>query len=255
MTKIRRFFAKLLILFAIATVIASGLAAFAIWHISQDLPEYQQLVDYYPATLTRVHANDGRVMAEFAHERRIFVPIGQMPQRVINAFIAAEDKSFYSHPGISVPDILRASLQNLMNYGSNRRPIGASTITQQVARNFLLGDELSITRKIREALLAPAPRARAVEGSHPRALSQRDLPRRAVVRRRRPRRSTTSTARSTTCPWPRSPISRRCRRGRATTTRCATTTPRSRGATGCSGACSRTATSPARIRRGARPAA
>ncbi len=154
MVKIRRFFAKLLILIAIATVIGSGLAAFVIWHISQDLPEYQQLVDYYPATLTRVHANDGRVMAEFAHERRIFVPIGQMPQRVIHAFIAAEDKTFYSHPGISVPDILRASLQNLMNYGSNRRPIGASTITQQVARNFLLGDELSITRKIREALLA-----------------------------------------------------------------------------------------------------
>jgi penicillin-binding protein 1A len=154
MRKIRRFFAKLLILCVIATVLASGLAAFAIWHIAGDLPDYQQLVDYYPATLTRVHANDGRVIAEFAHERRIFVPIGQMPQRVINAFIAAEDKTFYSHPGISVPDILRAAVQNAMHYGSNRRPIGASTITQQVARNFLLGDELSLTRKIREALLA-----------------------------------------------------------------------------------------------------
>ncbi|MBL8836410.1 MAG: penicillin-binding protein 1A [Alphaproteobacteria bacterium] len=151
---IRRFFAKLLILACIASVIGGGVAAFGVWYISQDLPAYDQLVDYYPATLTRVHANDGRVMAEFARERRIFVPIDQMPRRVINAFLAAEDKSFYSHPGISVPDILRATFQNLVNYNSNRRPIGASTITQQVARNFLLGDELSITRKVREAILA-----------------------------------------------------------------------------------------------------
>src|SRR5690606_26135477 len=109
--------------------------------------------DYQPPVLTRVHAGDGRILAEFAIERRLFVPIEAIPKTVINAFLAAEDKNFYSHPGISLPDIARAAFYNVLNHGQ-RRPIGASTITPQVANNFLLTNEVSLERKIKEAILA-----------------------------------------------------------------------------------------------------
>ncbi|HEX9461472.1 MAG TPA: penicillin-binding protein 1A [Alphaproteobacteria bacterium] len=133
---------------------AGGLAA--LWHFSRGLPDYQQLADYQPSVLTRVHAGDGRVLAEFAVERRLFVPVDAVPKLVINAFLAAEDKSFYTHPGISLPDILRAAVVNVVQKGTmqGRRPVGASTITQQVAKNFLLTNEVSMARKAREAILA-----------------------------------------------------------------------------------------------------
>ncbi len=131
-----------------------GFAGLTYWHFSRDLPDYQQLADYQPPIVTRVHAGDGRLLAEYATERRIFVPVSAIPPRVIHAFLAAEDKNFYSHPGIDICSMARAALTNVAHFGSNRRPIGASTITQQVAKNFLLTNEVSLERKVKEALLA-----------------------------------------------------------------------------------------------------
>ena len=99
-------------------------------------------------------AGDGQVMMEYAAEKRLFVPIEKIPDKVKNAFIAAEDKHFYTHSGIDYLGIIRAVLGNLKKIGTGRRPAGASTITQQVAKNFLLSSELSYTRKIKEAILA-----------------------------------------------------------------------------------------------------
>lgn len=123
-------------------------------HYGRSLPDYQQLATYEPAVVTRIHAGDGRLITEYAQENRVFVPIEAIPKPVIRAFLAAEDKNFYSHPGIDVFGILRAAVQNLSQFGQNRRPSGASTITQQVAKNFLLTNEVSIERKVKEAILA-----------------------------------------------------------------------------------------------------
>jgi penicillin-binding protein 1A len=134
----------------------AGLAAiFYVIHVfSQDLPDYQKLAKYEPPISTRVHAADGQLIEEFAIEKRVFVPIEAIPKQVIEAFLAAEDRNFYSHPGVDFQGIIRAVLTNLQNMGHNRRPVGASTITQQVAKNFLLGNEVSYKRKIREAIIA-----------------------------------------------------------------------------------------------------
>ncbi|WP_207478233.1 penicillin-binding protein 1A [Arenibaculum pallidiluteum] len=136
---------------AVAVVVA---ALGVVWHYSQGLPELDDLAKYDPPTVTRVHAGDGRLLAEFASERRVFVPIDAMPQRVVRAFVSAEDQNFYKHPGVDFVAIGRAMVTNLERVANDERPIGASTITQQVARNFLLTNEVSIARKIREALIA-----------------------------------------------------------------------------------------------------
>jgi penicillin-binding protein 1A len=144
-------------LFAAGTVVflvGVGAVAGAIWHFSKDLPDYSQLQDYEPPVMTRVHAVDGSLLGEYARERRLYLPIQAMPKLVINAFLAAEDKNFYEHGGIDYSGMVRAAILYAQNYGSNRRPQGASTITQQVAKNFLLTNEVSFTRKIKEALLA-----------------------------------------------------------------------------------------------------
>jgi penicillin-binding protein 1A len=144
-------------LFAAGTVVfLVGVAAAAglIWHYSKDLPDYSQLQDYEPPVMTRVHASDGSLLAEYSKERRLYLPIQAVPKLVINAFLAAEDKDFYEHGGISYSGMARAALLYVENFGSNRRPQGASTITQQVTKNFLLTNEVSFTRKIKEALLA-----------------------------------------------------------------------------------------------------
>jgi penicillin-binding protein 1A len=144
-------------LFAAGTVVflvaVAGVAG-AIWHFSKDLPDYSQLQDYEPPVMTRVHAADGSLLGEYAKERRLYLPIQAVPKLVINAFLAAEDKNFYEHGGIDYSGMARAALLYAQNYGSNRRPQGASTITQQVAKNFLLTNEVSFARKIKEALLA-----------------------------------------------------------------------------------------------------
>jgi len=143
-------FAAGTIVFLVGVAAAAGL----IWHYSQDLPDYSQLKNYEPPVMTRVHASDGSLLGEYAKQRRLYLPIQAVPKLVINAFLAAEDKNFYEHGGIDYSGMARAALLYLQNYGSNRRPQGASTITQQVAKNFLLTNEVSFTRKIKEALLA-----------------------------------------------------------------------------------------------------
>ena len=144
-------------LFAAGTVVfLVGIAAAAglFWHFSKDLPDYSQLQDYEPPVMTRIHASDGALLAEYARERRLYLPIQAVPKLVTNAFVAAEDKNFYEHGGLDFGGIIRAGWVYVQNYGSNRRPQGASTITQQVAKNFLLTNEVSLNRKIKEVLLA-----------------------------------------------------------------------------------------------------
>lgn len=122
--------------------------------INTDLPDYRQLAKYEPAVTTRLFAGDGQLLMEYAAEKRLFVPIDKIPERVKQAFISAEDKHFYQHGGIDYIGIVRAVLNNIKNLGKGRRPSGASTITQQVAKNFLLSSEVSYVRKIKEAILA-----------------------------------------------------------------------------------------------------
>lgn len=143
------------LLLAICGVLAAGGGVLYVFHhYGRDLPDYKQLADYNPPTVTRVHAGDGRLLAEYAVQKRVFVPIQAIPKRVINAFLAAEDKNFYSHPGVDVVAVARAAVTNVIHMIQGRRPVGASTITQQVAKNFLLTNELSYERKIKEAILA-----------------------------------------------------------------------------------------------------
>jgi penicillin-binding protein 1A len=152
MRLIFRFFA---FLFAGATfvgLLAACAFAFVIWKYSQDLPDHAQLQNYEPPVMTRVHAGDGGLLAEYAKERRLYLPIQAMPRLLISAYLSAEDKNFYTHNGIDPEGIARAVVTNFRNRGSRQQ--GASTITQQVAKNFLLSGELSYERKIREALIA-----------------------------------------------------------------------------------------------------
>ena len=154
---LRRGFKILGALFGLAVILAiagGGGVIYVFFHYGRGLPEYSQLADYEPPTVTRVHAGDGRLLAEYATEKRVFVPIEAIPRRVVNAFLSAEDKNFYGHPGVDFVSVLRAIVTNLANLGADRRPVGASTITQQVAKNFLLTNEVSIERKIKEAILA-----------------------------------------------------------------------------------------------------
>ena len=146
--------ATVLGILVIVAFLGAGGALFVFHHFGRDLPDYTQLADYQPPVMTRVYAGDGQLLAEYAIEKRVFVPVKAMPRRVVQAFLAAEDKNFYYHPGIDVIGVLRAVLTNVKNIGQQRRPVGASTITQQVAKNFLLSNEVSWDRKIKEAILA-----------------------------------------------------------------------------------------------------
>jgi len=144
-------------LFVCAVILAiagCGFVGVTIWYFGRDLPDYQQLANYQPPITTRVHAGDGRLLAEYAAERRVFVPVAAIPKLVIHAFLSAEDKTFYSHHGVEPTAILRAALTDVGRLRENRRPVGASTITQQVAKNMLLTNEVSVERKIKEVLLA-----------------------------------------------------------------------------------------------------
>lgn len=134
----------------------AGVAAvmYGFYHFGKDLPELEKLAEYEPPVMTRVHAADGSLIAEYANQRRLFVPVEAMPLIVKQAFLAAEDKDFYHHPGLDFRGIVRAALTNLKNVGQGRRLVGASTITQQVAKNMLLTNEVSYERKAKEAILA-----------------------------------------------------------------------------------------------------
>ena len=123
-------------------------------HFSAGLPDVEGLRNYQPAVMSRVYAGDGRLLSELATERRIFVPIDSIPQLVRQAFLSAEDQNFWTHRGVDPLAIARAAMFNAMQAGQGKRPVGASTITQQVAKNMLLDNELSLARKAREAILA-----------------------------------------------------------------------------------------------------
>jgi penicillin-binding protein 1A len=140
--------------FLLLAIAGFAVAFLAVQHYADGLPDYRALMDYQPKVVTRVYAGDGGLLAEFATEKRIFVPVASIPQRVKNAFIAAEDKNFYRHGGVDPEGILRAAVVDLRNLRSGRRPVGGSTITQQVARNFLLTQDVSVSRKIKEMILA-----------------------------------------------------------------------------------------------------
>ena len=131
-----------------------GVVLYGFYHFGRGLPDYGYLADYEPPVVTRVHAGDGRLLEEFATKKRVFIPIDSIPRVIVKAFLAAEDKNFYSHPGVDLVSLASAVVLNIKNYGSGRRPVGASTITQQVAKNFLLTNEVSIERKAKEAILA-----------------------------------------------------------------------------------------------------
>ena len=144
---------KVLLAFATAAlIVGTGTVAGLFWHFSHGLPDHKQLADYQPLTVTRLYAADGRLLAEYAREKRVFVPVAAMPKLVPEAFVAAEDQRFFTHPGIDFIGVVRAMISNITNPG--KRPEGASGITQQVAKNFLLSNQATLARKIREAILA-----------------------------------------------------------------------------------------------------
>ncbi|MDQ4134656.1 MAG: transglycosylase domain-containing protein, partial [Pseudomonadota bacterium] len=149
---ILRFFGFLFTIGTVFFVAGSLVLGYAAWTYSKDLPDPSQLATYEPPVMTRVHATDGSLIAEYARERRLYLPIQSVPKLVVHAFLSAEDKNFYKHAGIDPEGIIRAVIANVRSGG--RREQGASTITQQVAKNFLVGNEKSYERKIREALIA-----------------------------------------------------------------------------------------------------
>ena len=124
------------------------------WYYSNDLPDYKFLKNYKPPISSKLYSNDGQLLSEFSSEKRIFVPYNSIPPLVVNSFLSAEDKNFFKHPGVDAKGVLRAIINNISNILSSRRLEGASTITQQVAKNFLLSNEVSIDRKLKEAILA-----------------------------------------------------------------------------------------------------
>lgn len=136
-------------------VILSGLAVLGIvWRMNTDLPSYKHLANYEPSVMTRMYASDGTLLGEYSKENRLFVPYQEVPPQLINALVSAEDKSYWSHPGIDVRGIMRAAIMNVSRIFEGKRLVGGSTITQQVARNFLLTQNVRLERKIKEALLA-----------------------------------------------------------------------------------------------------
>ena len=144
-----------LIKFSIGIFLAGLFLLFsAFWYFSAGLPDYKKLSNYEPSVLSRVYTDSGELVAEFATEKRLFIPYDSIPEKVINSFLSAEDKNFFQHPGVDAKGVTRAFIKNIKNIFSNKRLEGASTITQQVAKNFLLTNEVSLKRKIKEAILA-----------------------------------------------------------------------------------------------------
>ena len=142
---------KFLIIFAIGILL---FVFSTLWYFSIGLPDYKKLSNYQPPISSRVYSEDGKLIAEYAIEKRLFVPFESVPDKLINSFLSAEDKNFFNHPGIDPKGILRAVFKNIKNISQNKRLEGASTITQQVAKNFLLTNEVSMKRKVKEAILA-----------------------------------------------------------------------------------------------------
>ncbi len=151
MRGIARLFGFIFATGAIIFVVASAILAAVVWKYEQDLPDYSQLKNYEPPVMTRVHAADGSLLAEYSRERRLYLPSSSIPDLVKKAFISAEDKNFYTHHGFDPEGIVAPGIVFLQG---SRRVQGASTITQQVAKNFLLNSDRTFDRKIREILLS-----------------------------------------------------------------------------------------------------
>ena len=145
---------KIFIVFLSFSLLLSILMVGILWNFSNNIPDYKFLKNYKPPVSSKMYAGNGDLVADFSKEKRIFVPFNSIPEKVINSFLAAEDKNFFSHPGVDAKGVLRAVLNNIKNIMSSKRLEGASTITQQVAKNFLLTNEVSLNRKIKEAILA-----------------------------------------------------------------------------------------------------
>jgi len=149
-----KFFRNIFILIASFILLSAISIISVLWTYSNDLPDYKFLKSYKPPVSSKVYSGNGDLVADFSQEKRVFVPFNSIPKNVINAFLSAEDKNFFKHPGVDAKGVIRAVINNISNILSSKRLEGASTITQQVAKNFLLTNEVSLNRKIKEAILA-----------------------------------------------------------------------------------------------------
>jgi penicillin-binding protein 1A len=148
-------FLKNILFISLSFILLISVLIFSVlWAYSNSIPDYKFLKNYKPPVSSKVYSGDGELVADFSKEKRIFVPYSSIPKNVINSFLSAEDKNFFSHPGVDAKGVLRAVINNISNIFLSKRLEGASTITQQVAKNFLLTNEVSINRKIKEAILA-----------------------------------------------------------------------------------------------------
>ena len=147
-------FKNIIVVFISSILLFSVLVLSILWSFSNNIPDYKFLKNYKPPVSSKVYSGDGTLVADFSREKRVFVPYESIPENVINSFLSAEDKNFFTHPGVDAKGVLRAVINNISNIIQSKRLEGASTITQQVAKNFLLTNEVSINRKIKEAILA-----------------------------------------------------------------------------------------------------
>jgi len=147
-------FKNIFIIFISLFLLLSVTILIVLWTFSNSIPDYRFLKNYKPPVSSKMYSGDGELVADFSKEKRIFVPYEAIPENVINSFLSAEDKNFFSHPGIDAKGVMRAIINNIKNVMTSKRLEGASTITQQVAKNFLLTNEVSLNRKIKEAILA-----------------------------------------------------------------------------------------------------
>ena len=154
MIRILNYIKFLLILLFILTFVSIFTIFYILWQYSGELPSYENIIKYKPNLSSRIYSSDGLLLKSFYTEERIFIPVERIPKNIKNAFLASEDKNFYDHYGIDIIAISRAFFTNIININSNKRVVGASTITQQVVKNLLLSNELSYSRKIKEIILA-----------------------------------------------------------------------------------------------------
>ena len=146
---------KNILVIAISLFLLTSLAILIIlWTFSNSIPDYRFLKNYKPPVSSKMYSGNGELVADFSKEKRIFIPYESIPKNVINSFLSAEDKNFFSHPGVDAKGVIRAVINNIQNIMTSKRLEGASTITQQVAKNFLLTNEVSLNRKLKEAILA-----------------------------------------------------------------------------------------------------
>ena len=147
---LKRFFIIILLTSVIFLVVIVSI----LWTYSNKLPDYKYLKSYKPPVSSKLYSGNGVLVSDFSTEKRIFIPYNAISKTVINAFLSAEDKNFFDHPGVDAKGVIRAIKNNIFNLIYSKRLEGASTITQQVAKNFLLTNEISMDRKIKEAILA-----------------------------------------------------------------------------------------------------